>query len=606
MTGSRQRAHVLAWATLCAPALAGENPGLPIDLAAVTTADGLERVYGVSTDDGRFGVPVATGRDLDGDTFVDYALSAMTDSMLGRTANGSVNLIFGKGVIAGSVDTAQPQARVLRIAGAKTREHAGSEIWIDDVTGDGLGDLLICRQDYEPTVPRSGAGALTILPGGPNLRTYADTLQVLDLDPSAVPNPPIPRTTVVGADFEERFCIWVRAGDVDGDGIADMVVGADRKTVYPGDVDCAGVGDTDCDNGVAYVLRGGDHLAQGGTFDLTEFASPVFGLAGHIAQLRPPAPAVDFHFGATVQIADLDGNGKGEVLVAAALARAGAGLAPPNGSGNGSGGALDGTLYVAWDDHFPRSPWPAGYTFVVTSNPAQATVINGGAANVRFGEEILGGLDYDGDGSPDLFVGDITGDPPGRNNAGLGHVFYQAADLKGSSFDLDSPPPGLAITTIYGPVLGAIGADTAAHGDFNGDGFDDLAFSSPHDNPFNRIHAGTIHVFMGQPAAWPALVDLAPGALPDATQMSIVEIYGARGEDGGDQGDTLCYSAASGDVDADGKVDIVTNEMLGNGPARIDDGNLIILSGDLIAGVLFEDGFESGDLDAWSETAHRP
>jgi hypothetical protein len=572
-----------------------QNPVLPIDLLDTPTTEGLERVYGDSTG----GVPVAGGRDLDEDESVDYALAAMTHSSLGRTANGMVYLVFGNGSIGGSTDTAVVQPGVLRIAGALTQEHAGSEIWIDDVTGDGVGDLLICRQDYEPTIPRSGSGALTILPGGAHLRTFANTQQTLDLNPLSVPNPAVPRTTVIGSDFEERFCIWVRTGDVDGDGTADMVVGADRKTIYPGNQACNGVANDDCDNGVAYVLRGGKHLASGATFDLGDFGTPTFGLAGDIAEIRPPAPAVDFHFGATVQIADLNGNGRGEVLIAAALARAGASLSPPNGSGNGSGGPPDGTLFIAWDDHFPLSPWPDDYTFVVNSNPALATAVNGGALNVRFGEEILGGLDFDGNGEADLFVGDLVGDPPNRSNAGLGHIFYQAAQLKGLDFDLDSPPAQIRTSTIYGPVQGAIGADTAAQGDFNGDGIADLAFSSPHDNPFGRVHAGTIHIFMGQERPWPMLIDLAPGNLPSPNSMSIVEVYGALGGNG-DEGDTLCYSAASGDVDGDGRADIITNEMLGNGVATVDDGNLIILSGALLSGLIFENGYESGDVSAWS------
>jgi len=583
-------------------ALAADNPALPIDLLDVSTQDGFERVYGTSSGDGRFGVPVASGADLDGDSKVDYALAAMTDSSLGRSQNGAVYLVFGTGTIEGTVDTAVVQSRVLRIAGGKTQEHAGSEIWIDDVTGDGVGDLLICRQDFEPSVARSGAGALTILPGGPHLRDFANTQQVLDLDSAFVPAPALPRTTVIGANFEERFCIWARTGDVDGDGVADIVVGADRKTVYPGNAACGGINDDDCDNGVAYVLRGGAHLATGSSYDLIDFGAPTFSLNGDIAEIRPPAPAVDFHFGATVQIGDLDGNGRGEVMIAAALARAGATLSPPNGSGNGSGGALDGSLFIAWDDHFPQSPWADGYIFVVDTIPGLATVINGGDLNVRFGEEILGGLDYDGNGQADLFVGDIVGDPPGRVNAGLGHVFYQAAMLKGESFDLDSPPVGIEISTIYGPIQGAIGADTAAHGDFSADGIADLAFSSPHDNPFGRFHAGTLHVFLGREGGWPALIDLAPGSLPDSGSISVVEIYGAHGEAGGDQGDTLCYSAASADVDGDGRIDIVTNEMLGNGVSSIDDGNLIILSGDLISGLVFENGFESGDLGEWTSS----
>ena len=53
----------------------------------------------------------------------------------------------------------------------------------------------------------------------------------------------------------------------------------------------------------------------------------------------------------------------------------------------------------------------------------------------------------------------------------------------------------------------------------------------------------------------------------------------------GDTGDTLGYSAASADIDGDGVMDIVVNEMVGNGlqPGSIDVGNLIILSGASVA-----------------------
>ena len=249
---NRSRLYPLLLLLLNGARLIGaDNPVLPIDLLDISTGDGLERIYGSSTGTGAFGVPVATGRDLDGDTLIDYALAAMTNSSLGRSSNGMVYLVFGDGTIAGSTDTGVVQNGVLRIAGSHTQEHAGSEIWIDDVTGDGIGDLLICRQDFEPSVPRSGAGALTILPGGAHLRAFANTQQILDLDESALPNPEVPRTSVIGAEFEERFCIWVRTGDVDGDSIADLVVGADRKTIYPGDEGCSGAANDDCDNGVA-------------------------------------------------------------------------------------------------------------------------------------------------------------------------------------------------------------------------------------------------------------------------------------------------------------------------------------------------------------------
>ncbi len=549
----------------------GAQPAPVLDIAQMAPEDGqLRRVYGASGE-GRFGVPVAGGHDVDGDGFVDYAVAYMRASPGGQFSAGEVDLIFGDGTTGGTVDTALDDPRVLRFFGTQVQETAGSEIWMDDVTGDGLGDLLISRQNHTPDSDRLGAGALTVVVGGPGLRIAAASLQAIDL---TAPSVSIPLTTLVGAHELDRFGIWARTGDVTGDGVADIVVGADQE-------DSGG----ESNRGAAYVIRGGPHLAAGGVIDLLDPA--VTTIAEHIAKITPPAGSGGYHFGATCQIADLDGNGRSEVLVAATINRAGATLqaagAPP-GSAEASGGAPDGTLYIAWDDNFPAEAWPAGFNFDISASPGARTIINGEIRSVSFGEEILGGADFDADGLADLFIGDLVADGTVEQNrpaSGFGHVFFDAGQLAGLEFDLETPPPGLSITRILGPEGGAIAADTAAQGDFDGDGFSDLAFTSPHANPQGRINAGAVHVLFGRPDGWPARIDLAAGSFPAPSEIRIAEIQGARGLNGSDLGDTLGYSAAAGDIDDDGLSDLIVNEMVGNGvdPGAIDVGNLLILSG---------------------------
>ncbi|MEM7349271.1 MAG: hypothetical protein AAF657_00600 [Acidobacteriota bacterium] len=555
---------------------AASPPAMILDLAAVPPEDArVGRVYGASGE-GTLGVPVAGGFDCDGDGFRDYAVAYFQADPLQRNNAGEIDLVFGDGSIGGAVDTSVLDPRVLRIAGAGPEETAGNEIWMDDVTGDGLGDLLIGRQNFSPDGLRIGAGALTILVGGPQLRSEAEALRTVDL---ASPGEAVRATTFVGATALDRLGIWVRSGDVTGDGISDIVLGADQEGVFP-----------DEHRGAVYLIRGGSHLASGEVIDLQFFGTTA--LAGHIAKITPPPLSTEYHFGATCQIADLDGNGRGEVLASAALNRGGAGLpadqAPP-GSAHPVGGSPDGTLYIAWDDNFPAALWPAGYAFRISDAPGSRTILHGAAVHRKFGEEILGGQDYDGDGQIDLFVGDIIGDGSltmDRPASGVGEVIYQAAALKGVEAGLDNPPAGLRVTRILGPSPGALGGDTAAQGDFDGDGRSDLAFAAPHAEPQDRASAGAVYVLYGQSEGWPALVDTRQGSLPLPSQARITEIQGARGTVGNDIGDTLAYSAAAADLDGDGRTDLIVNEMLGNGlaPQTVDVGNLVVISGAALSG----------------------
>jgi len=551
------------------------QPTHTIDLADVhTDARRFGRVHG-SSGAGVTGVPVAGGFDIDGDGFTDHALAAMRASPLGRSKAGEVHLIFGDGGFLGTIDSAVTSTDILRIYGAGLLEATGSEVWMDDVTGDGLGDLLIGRQNYTPHASRIGAGAVTVVVGSSALRELAAEGSYLDL---AEPPLSIDTVTFIGAAEGDRVGIWLRSGDVTGDGVSDLLFAADQED-----------GPGQNDRGALYLVRGGFHLSSRSTIDLVSFGATAF--VGHLAKIVPPAGSHEYHFGSTCALGDLDANDRAEVLASAALNRAGATLHPAGaqpGSAHGLGGSLDGTAFIVWDDNFPVGDWAPGYTIALDAAPGSVTIIDGANANNKFGEELLAGLDYDNNGMADLFVGDITGDLSQGGNrpaSGSGHVIYDAAVLKGLTFDLESPPEGFAKTTIVGAAANDIAADTAAHGDFDGDMLADLIVSSPHALTAGRSSAGTLHVFFGG-ARWPERMDLRSGLEPSSQDVRFTLVQGAFGTSGSDNGDTLCYSAAYGDVDGDGRTDLIGNEMLGNGlaPEHEDVGNLIVLSGEMLAG----------------------
>jgi len=566
-------------------------------LADITPNDGLYlRLLG-SVGEGSSGVPVAGGFDMDKDGKNDYAMAAMKASPQGRFRAGQIFLVFGDNTTTGIVDTALDDPRVLEIHGDQVQENAGSEIWMADVTGNGYGDLIICRQNYSPDQSRIGAGAMTLIFADEALRTMAAESAILDLQ-----NPPdnISILNIVGPHAYSRLCIWARNGDVTGDGTDDFAIGADREQI----------GD-DEDTGAVYLFRGGPWLSSSEDIDLADFGSVA---VGNIARIKPRkigggSNTKHYHFGATLQLADLDGNNKAEVIAAAALNRSGASLAPAGGAahaGNpGSGGAPHGTLYIAWDDNFSGN-WIPAPDFVIGAGGGSYSIINGGSnsaenpgpQNVSFGEEILGGLDYDSNSAIDLFVGDLAADGYAnisRSFAGLAHVIYDANDsLKDKEIDLDTPPNGFSMATFLGPKPGAIAGDTALHGDFNDDGIADLAFSSPMDSPLGVTNAGTLHIVLGKTGKWPVFSDLQPGNFPSSADVQIHEIYGGSGLGGSGGGDVLCYSAASGDMNNDGVIDLIVNEMQGDGSSTVDAGNLLIINSRKLfwEKALFKDGFE--------------
>ena len=94
-----------------------------------------------------------------------------------------------------------------------------------------------------------------------------------------------------------------------------------------------------------------------------------------------------------------------------------------------------------------------------------------------------------------------------------------------------------ALVPRLGPDFVALGADTAAHGDFNRDGLADLAFCSPKGSPQGREDAGVVHVLRGRAGGWPEVIDTA--ALPPPEEVQVAEIQGANGASQFDSGDIL-------------------------------------------------------------------
>ena len=102
---------------------------------------------------------------------------------------------------------------------------------------------------------------------------------------------------------------------------------------------------------------------------------------------------------------------------------------------------------------------------------------------------IAGVGDQNGDGIPDIAIGESSASPVGRQGAGA--VVVVPGQRQGAVRDLAASPP---LQRIYGPEAGAgLGASLSAAGDIDGDGHVDMLIGSPGE----ASHTGAAYLLRG-------------------------------------------------------------------------------------------------------------
>lgn len=316
--------------------------------------------------------------DVNGDGFNDFVVSAADCIYLSRSSAGCVWIIYGSNASPANIllSSLQSSSGVLIAGGAAANDAAGGSIdAVGDFNNDGFPDLLIGATGLDPVVSgtqRSSAGAAYLLFGSSTLISRNPDLA------SFV-------TGATGVCFIGGATSWnvgegvSGAGDVNGDGFADILFGASGANSF---------------YGAAFVVFG-TNVAYTADVDLLTFTAGAAGYAvlGSASFIR---------LGISISRAgDVNQDGFDDILC---------GSFPTNG----------------------RVSIIYGSSTVPTTNVTFGALDNAysfiGTTGSQLGKAVYGGLDVSGDGIPDIVLGASTAaltpaaGGSARGNAGAAYV----------------------------------------------------------------------------------------------------------------------------------------------------------------------------------------
>ncbi len=463
---------------------------------------------------------VSNAGDVNGDGFDDVFVGARRADPNGFFS-GSSYVIFGKpaGFDATLDLSSLSGSNGFRLDGEAAEDQLAYSISnAGDVNGDGIADLVVGAPGNDTNGDLSGSSYVVF----GKASGFSALLNLSNLDGSD-------GFRLNGLAANDVLGISVsNAGDVNGDGFADLIVGA------------AGAPNGNF-SGSSYIVFG---KAAGfdATFDLSSLnGSNGFRLDGVIAGDAS---------GASVNSAgDLNGDGFSDVIVSAFGAS-------PNGTASGSNYVIFGKA--------------SGFDAALTLSDLDGSNgfrLDGISADDLSGNSASSAGDINGDGFADFIIGAYGADPNG-NYSGSSYVVFGKAASFGATVDLSTLNGSNGFRVDGGSAYDRSGKSVSSAGDVNGDGYSDLIIGAP-DTDFNGYYSGSSYVVFGKASGFDTTLNLSNLDSNSGFRLDGVAAFDSTG-----------FSVSSaGDVNGDGFADLVVGAPLSDGNGDYSGSSYVVFGG---------------------------